>query len=594
MRQSTLDSWVFFNSEEEPKMQENINQKLELVGIRLENYRSYKKFPEDEDYLELGRFTTLIGKNDVGKSNLLRAIKAFLENEDISPDDIHKGHNAKCEITLVFKVSEELKPKLKEKFANVYDGGNVLFISKIVEEDEFSNGKSKSRGKYYINSKKVAYNSIQPFLPKVLFIPAVKNVEDELKFGRDTLISKLLFPIIEKTSQEKAQTDSVADLKRRLTNAIKRETMSIRKKLKKELSKMWSDVEEVTIEVPELKLEKAFTPIIKVKDKYTKKETPITYRGSGMQRYFILALLEIYRAQKIGKGYVLLFEEPEIYLHVGAQKKLCGILQEFSKEGQVIISTHSSVFVNSGELSTSYLLVKENGETKLRKFTGSKEILEELGMSPSDIFLTDGIIFVEGPSDREILQIFAKALFSKWEEYNIAIIPIGGSNINHQDPEILSKVNPNIAVILDSDIKNEGSDLSPKKKELKQKFEEKSIPVYFWEKNGKIVRAIENLFTRNAVNSAFPILKENEIELENEIGPYDDVPLILGKKFAEIAARKNPKLDISSLSDKEFREYYDKIKHGRKIAQKMVELNEIPTDVKELLKDILNRFGMNN
>lgn len=42
----------------------------------------------------------------------------------------------------------------------------------------------------------------------VLFIPAVKSVEDELKFGRNTvtqlLTSDLFLPIIEKTSEEKA------------------------------------------------------------------------------------------------------------------------------------------------------------------------------------------------------------------------------------------------------------------------------------------------------------------------------------------------------------------------------------------------------
>jgi len=573
-------------------MSQRTDPKLELIGIRVENYRSYRKFPEDEDYLELGRFTTFIGKNDVGKSNLLRAIDIVLDDKSISSDDIHKGQRVTCEITLFFKVPDELKDELKGKFPKDYNGEDTISISK---KFEWNNGKLDSRGKYYLNfSKKLSgdnLRSIKNLLPKVLLIPAVKNVEDELKFGRDTLISKLLLPIIEKTSQNN-QTESVADLKRRLTEAIKRETRSIRRDLKKELSKMWSDIEDVTIEVPELKLEKAFTPVIKVKDKYTGKETPITYRGSGMQRYFILSLLEIYREQKIGRGYVLLFEEPEIYLHVGAQKKLCNILQEFAKEGQVIISTHSSVFVNGGDLSKTYLLVKENGETKLRKFSGSRDILEELGMSPSDLFLTDGIIFVEGPSDREILEIFARALFPRWDEYNIAIIPIGGSNVEHQYPKDLMKINPNIAVILDSDLKSESSKLSSNKKKLQEKFERHNIPVYFWKKDGKIIRTIENLFTKEAINAAF-----SEINLQSEIGPYDDVPLIIGRELAKIKATHDPNFDKSKLNDNKFcRDLYEKkqgkIKHGRKIAKKMIELDQIPADVKGLLEEILTKFGI--
>ncbi|WP_456365302.1 ATP-dependent endonuclease [Thermococcus sp.] len=193
-------------------------------------------------------------------------------------------------------------------------------------------------------------------------------------------------------------------------------------------------------------------------------------------------------------------------------------------------------------------------------------------MAPSDLFLTDGIIFVEGPSDREILEIFARALFPRWDEYNIAIIPIGGSNIEHQYPKDLMKINPNIAVILDSDLKSESSKLSSNKKKLQEKFERHNIPVYFWKKDGKIVRTIENLFTKKAIKKTF-----SEVNLESEIGPYDDVPLIIGRELVKIEAKRKPDFDESKLEDDEFcRKTYNKIKHGRKIAKKMVELEEVP------------------
>jgi len=40
------------------------------------------------------------------------------------------------------------------------------------------------------------------------------------------------------------------------------------------------------------------------------------------------------------------------------------------------------IFVDKSDISTTYLLIKENGETKLRKLEGDKEIPEELGISP--------------------------------------------------------------------------------------------------------------------------------------------------------------------------------------------------------------------
>ena len=105
---------------------------------------------------------------------------------------------------------------------------------------------------------------------------------------------------------------------------------------------MWDEIEDVVIAIPELKLEKAFNPEIKIKDKYMGKEISIVHRGSGMQRYLIW----------------------------------------FSNAWNL----SSIIFVDKSDISTTYLLIKENGETKLRKLEGDKEIPEELGISPVTFF----------------------------------------------------------------------------------------------------------------------------------------------------------------------------------------------------------------
>lgn len=268
---------------------------------------------------------------------------------------------------------------------------------------------------------------------------------------------------------------------------------------------------------------------------------------------------------------------------------MCSILKDVSKEGQVIISTHSNIFVDKSDLSTTYLLIKENGETKLRKFEGDKEILEELGISPSDIFLTNGIILVEGSSDVEIVKIFADAIFKNWDEYNIAVIPIGGSNIKHQDPSTLLTINPNIAVILDSDIKSESSNLSKDKIDLKSKFEDAGVPVYFWKKNNEYVRTIENLFTKEAIELAL------NIELDSEIGFYEDVPIKLSRELFKRRKEYDPNNPENEKLIKELHEkgkLYNKTTHGKKIAKKMVEINQIPEDVKDIIREIAEKFNM--
>lgn len=190
-------------------LDQNKEGKLKLLGIRLVNFRSCSIFPENGSYLEIDKFTTLIGKNDVGKSNILAAIDVVCNNKGLSTGELHKGRTDNCEISLILEVPEELRDNLEE--LNQYAGSSQVEVKKTFE---FSNEKLK--GTYSLDGSKINYKNLSKYLPTVLFIPAVKSVEDELKFGRNTLTSELFTPIIEKTSEEKSQTESVNDLKDRL------------------------------------------------------------------------------------------------------------------------------------------------------------------------------------------------------------------------------------------------------------------------------------------------------------------------------------------------------------------------------------------
>jgi len=61
-------------------------------------------FTEDGEckYLKIGKFTTLIGKNDGGKSNIIRAIHVACKNQSLSIEDFHKRIRKNCKISLLF------------------------------------------------------------------------------------------------------------------------------------------------------------------------------------------------------------------------------------------------------------------------------------------------------------------------------------------------------------------------------------------------------------------------------------------------------------------------------------------------------------
>ena len=91
----------------------------------------------------------------------------------------------------------------------------------------------------------------------------------------------------------------------------------------------------------------------------------------------------------------------------------------------------------------------ENGKTEyklIKDFSDLNHILFELGISNSDLLLSDGIIFVEGPTDVKVYKkLFDAYCKMKNQYYNVAILHLGGGdNIRHcLDGQFLSELKKN-------------------------------------------------------------------------------------------------------------------------------------------------------
>ena len=85
-------------------------------------------------------------------------------------------------------------------------------------------------------------------------------------------------------------------------------------------------------------------------------ETPIKLQGHGVQRSLIFSLIEVMAELESTneempenvKSTIILFEEPELYLHPHLMRRLKDALLDISKKHgwQIIISTHSPFLIN--------------------------------------------------------------------------------------------------------------------------------------------------------------------------------------------------------------------------------------------------------
>ncbi|PKN48130.1 MAG: hypothetical protein CVU59_00175 [Deltaproteobacteria bacterium HGW-Deltaproteobacteria-17] len=279
--------------------------------------------------------------------------------------------------------------------------------------------------------------------------------------------------------------------------------------------------------------------------------------GSGLKTIILvlLNLLVIPEMEKKEKSsYVFAFEELENNLHPALFRRLLEYLEEYVTREKAIIflTTHSSVALDFFGTSNSAQIIRvtHDGKSAVARSISTHfdklDLLAELGTRPSDLLQANGIIWVEGPSDRIYLnkwiELFSDGSLHEGRDYQCAFT--GGSLIGRDqfaspddqnaDWANLLNLNRNFIVICDSDRTNETDSLKPRVQRIKDEVDK--IPGSFiWITQGK---EIENYLTGSVLAEVFKQDLSPEQELV-EIEQYQ--PLFPKKKKDGLSyLEKNP------------------------------------------------------
>jgi len=131
------------------------------------------------------------------------------------------------------------------------------------------------------------------------------------------------------------------------------------------------------------------------------RELSVSLNQSGTGISQVLAILTI--AMTFERG-VIVIDEISSFLHPAASKALVRILESHYPNHQYIVSTHSSEVMSACSPSTVHL-IRKGGYTSTisavdpRSVSGLRKITRELGVSLTDVFAADRIIWVEGPTE---------------------------------------------------------------------------------------------------------------------------------------------------------------------------------------------------
>jgi hypothetical protein len=200
----------------------------------------------------------------------------------------------------------------------------------------------------------------------------------------------------------------------------------------------------------------------------------------------ILSLINLlvrpnYEGKSISK-YIFSLEELENNLHPALQRNLFTYLENFATQNNchIFLTTHSNVAIDIfGSSEHAQILHVTRGGDGVIGNTYSGEatghgVLDDLGVRASDLLQANGLIWVEGPSDRVFLKkwidIWSKGELSEGRHYQFVFY--GGSvlaNIDASLPEAETreaikafKINRNFAFVCDSDRKHANGSLKPR------------------------------------------------------------------------------------------------------------------------------------
>ncbi len=236
--------------------------------------------------LELAKYTIFAGKNNSGKTNLIRAIK---KHEDL---DSYKK---------IFIPAEHIQPQNEELKTSAVSANFVkilkalmepIFNKNILEElvDKFNESEDKKNFVYSVN-----------------------------KFMEDIGVEKTKFDV-------------------KVSGNLFSEIIVIKNIIRTFIKDLYeTDVDEVNIE----------------------------NIGMGTQRLIVASLIRYYEEEKLDKDekVLIIFEEPEVYLHPKLKKGLYESLSRLSTEREntiVLITTHDPYFIELGKGQKIYCVYRDN------------------------------------------------------------------------------------------------------------------------------------------------------------------------------------------------------------------------------------------
>jgi predicted ATP-dependent endonuclease of OLD family len=515
---------------------------MRIDGIYIKNFRSFDS--NGCSISNFGRVNVFIGKNDSGKSNILRFISRLYPTTTKDPafqavDYFNLDTTQTIEFKIEFRKGSNyeifLQPKI-DRFTKELNKEESFWLRYIPRSNNnaaysherdtlkwfraFANNLSTSQIKEVLESLGVNVSKLhQQHYHNALFEELISNrfkIENKIYHISDYRKIEAKDGQQENSYEYYQNLFNGANLVRELNKLKNPESLKQRDRDK--FLKIQNFIREIlnkpdlTIEIDSNERELSLHS--------NGMQYPLQNHGTGIHQLVILSI-----AITLFENHIFCIEEPEIFLHPYIQKKFIKFL--LSTNNQFFITTHSNSFINIDGVDIFH--VQHDGtKSSVNKSIDShlkNYLLDDLGYHASDILQSNYLLWVEGPSDRIYLNHWIKGKDSKLVEgIHYSIMFYGGSLRSHLSVDEentieefirINKINRNVGIIQDSDKKNKADDINDTKKRIIKEFEKMSY--YNWLTTGK---EIENYISSTILEGALKSYSKND-KIKINKGQFD-------------------------------------------------------------------------
>lgn len=594
-----------------------------LSKVRISNYRSIESLS-----LDLGISNLLIGQNNTGKTNFLKALNLAISGAtDISEDDIFIAQGERLERTKTAVIDILFQPmdgngntckEFAEFWTSVFTDawittstdGNFVGIRTEIKLDSIKDSYGLSRRcirqwgdsieDATIETKRTIFNEDMRTYLQSFYMDANRDIVQDLRnrksyFGRVTSSYDLT-----------KETIDAIEAQLNAANAKIIESIPSLQQTKERISAIGQTIGATVSNVEIEPLARKITDLNKGMDIVMQEGNaasfPISQHGYGTRSWISFLTMSAFvenQNQKLKEDdeaeqfIMMTMEEPEAHLHPQAQRQLFEQISHF--DGQKVVSTHSPSIIAQSILTDAIYFSKRDGKTSAIRYkatgvhSNEEKIFREVINTRADLLFASAVILCEGITEELALPIyFTKYFGCAPYSLGVSIINIGGKN--KYKPFLSLIANFDIPWFLFSD--GEEDAIKAVSSALKQVFDVDDYTV------------LDNVFVLNngddyekfLIHSGYSDIIINAIcEHEGNDHFFDDyIALMNGqnRKGNVVRNYKHPDGKTEALIDV----CHDhKTDYAIPIAEKISEQEDkdkrTPSKVKELLSALANKIG---